>query len=122
MQNRLKINKKSLNQFQNGLRRIGIFWLKQGQKTNLSKTKKIQEALKYIFESKIKLFKKKSDLLKNALVNVQKRKKLFKKGLKKIAKMQNLVKMRGLSRDELEQNARRRRIKNYEDMKKEYLI
>ena len=83
MQNRLKINKKSLNQFQNGLRRIGIFWLKQGQKTK--KTKKIQEALKYIFESKIKLFKKKPDLLKTALVNVQKRKKLFKKENSKYA-------------------------------------
>ena len=82
----------------------------------------MQEPLRTIFGSKIKQFKKKDGLLKNALVNVQKRKKLFKKGLKKIAKMQNLVKMRGLSRDELEQNARRRRIKNYEDMKKEYLI
>ena len=30
--------------------------------------------------------------------------------------------MRGLSRDELEQIAKIRRIKNYEDMKKEYLI
>ena len=44
--------------------------------------------------------------------------------------MQNLLqnefnqieKMRGLSRDELEQNAKIRRIKNYEDMKKEDLI
>ena len=82
----------------------------------------MQEPLRNIFGSKIKQFKKKDGLLKNALVNVQKRKKLFKKGLKKIAKMQNLVKMRGLSRDDLEQNARIRRIKNYEDMKKEYLI
>ena len=82
----------------------------------------MQEPLRNIFGSKIKQLKKKDGLLKNALVNVQKRKKLFKKGLKKIAKMQNLVKMRGLSRDELEQNARIRRIKNYEDMKKEYLI
>ena len=30
-----------------------------------------------------------------------------------------IEKMRGLSRDELEQNAKIRRIKNYEDMKKE---
>ena len=61
-QDRLKINEKSLNQFKNGLRRIGRLRLKQGQKTNLSKTKKMQEALKYIFENKIKLIKKKSDL------------------------------------------------------------
>ena len=37
---RLEINEKSLNQFKNGLRRIGRLRLKQGQKTNLSKTKK----------------------------------------------------------------------------------
>ena len=67
---------------------------------------------------------------KNALLNAQKRKKLFEKGLKKIAKMQSLSKiefnkiekMRGLSRDELEQNVKIRGIKNYEDMKKEDLI
>ena len=34
----------------------------------------------------------------------------------------NLAVMRGLSRDELEQIAKIRRIKNYEDMKKEDLI
>ena len=80
LQDILKINKKSLNQFQNGLRQIGRLRLKQGQKTNLSKTKKIQEALKDIFKNKVKLIKKKSDILKNALVNAQKRKKLFEKG------------------------------------------
>ena len=61
---------------------------------------------------------------------MQKKERLFKKGLKKIAKMQNLsqnefnqiAEMRGLSRDELEQIAKIRRIKNYEDMKKEDLI
>ena len=40
LQDRLEINEKSLNQFKNGLRRIGRLRLKQGQKTNLSKTKK----------------------------------------------------------------------------------
>ena len=79
LQDRLKINEKSLNQFKNGLRRIGRLRLKQGQKTNLSKTKKMQKALKDVFENKINYIKKKSDLLKNALVNVQKRKKLFEK-------------------------------------------
>ena len=90
LQDRLKINEKSLNQFKNGLRRIGRLRLKQGQKTNLSKTKKMQEALKVIFKKNINLIENKSDILKNALVNIQKRKKLFEKGLKKIAKMQNL--------------------------------
>ena len=33
-----------------------------------------------------------------------------------------IEKMRGLSQDELEQNTKIRRIKNYEDMKKEDLI
>ena len=90
----------------------------------------MQEALRDIFGSKIKHFEKKDDLLKNALVNVQKRKKSFEKVFRKIAKMQSLPqnefnqieKMLGLSRDELEQNAKIRRIKNYEDMKKEDLI
>ena len=50
LQDRLKINEKSLNQFKNGLRRIGRLQLKQRQKTNLSKTKKMQEALKVIFK------------------------------------------------------------------------
>ena len=48
LQDRLEINEKSLNQFKNGLRQIGRLRLKQGQKTNLSKTKKMQEALKDI--------------------------------------------------------------------------
>ena len=41
-QDRLKINEKGLNQFENGLRRIERLQLKQGQKTNLSKTKKMK--------------------------------------------------------------------------------
>ena len=60
LQDRTKINEKDLNQFKNGLRRIGRLRLKQGQKTNLSKTKKMQEALKDIFKNKIKLIKKNS--------------------------------------------------------------
>ena len=43
LQDRLMINEKSLNQFKNGLRQIGRLRLKQGQKINLSKTKKIQK-------------------------------------------------------------------------------
>ena len=44
LQDRLEINKKSLNQFKNGLRRVRRLRLKQGQKTNLSETKKMREA------------------------------------------------------------------------------
>ena len=58
LQDRLKINEKNLNQFKNGLRRIVRLRLKQGQKTNFSKTKKMQEALKDIFKNKIKYIKK----------------------------------------------------------------
>ena len=58
LQDRLKINKKSLNQFKNGLRRIGRLQLKQGQKTNLSKPKKMQEALNVVFKKKINLINK----------------------------------------------------------------
>ena len=60
----------------------------------------------------------------------EKRKRLYEKGLKKIAKMQNLSQnefnqiavMRDLLWDELEQIAKIRRIKNYKDMIKEDLI
>ena len=58
LQDRLKINEKSLNQFQNGLMRIGSIQVKQGQRTNLSQTKKIQKILKDIFKNKIKYIKK----------------------------------------------------------------
>ena len=36
LQDRLKINEKSLNQFQNGLTQIGRIRIKQGQRKNLS--------------------------------------------------------------------------------------
>ena len=58
LHNRLEINEKSLNQFKNVLRRIRKLRLKQGQKINLSKTKKMQDALRDIFGSKVKHFKK----------------------------------------------------------------
>ena len=127
LQDRLEINKKNLNQFKNGLRQIRRLRLKQGQTTNLSETKKIQETLKNIFKNKIKHIKKS---LKNALINVKKRKRLSENRLNKIAKMQNLSQnefnqitvIRGLSRDELKQIAKIRRIKNSEDTKKEDLI
>ena len=130
MQDLLKKNEKSQNQFQNGLMEIGRIQVTERKRTDLSQTKKIQNIVKNIFQNKIKQIKKNANLLQNTLEYVKKRKRLFEKGLKKIAKMQNLsqnefnqiAEMRGLSRDELEQIAKIRRIKNYEDMKKEDLI
>ena len=130
LQDRLKINEKSKNQFQNGLMEIGRIRVKQGQKTNLSQTKKIQNIVKNIFQNKIEQIKKNTNLLQNILARVKKRKRLFEKGLKKVAKMQNLsqnelnqiTKMCDQSWDELEQIAKIRRIKNYEEMSKEELI
>ena len=58
LQDRLKINEKSLNLFQNGLMRIGRTRVKQGQRTNISQTKEIQKILKDIFKNKIKHIKK----------------------------------------------------------------
>ena len=69
---------------------IGRIQVKKGQRTNLSQTKKIQNIVKNIFQNKIKQIKKNANLLKNTLAHVKKRKRLFEKGLKKIAKMQNL--------------------------------
>ena len=119
LQDRIKINIKSLNQFQNGLMR----------KKNTSKSR--TNIVKNILQNKIKKIKKKNvNLLQNTRAHVKKRKRLFVKGLKKIAKTQNLsqnefnqiAEMRGQSRDELEQIAKIRRIKNYEEMTKEELI
>ena len=64
--------------------------IKTRTKKNLPETKKVQKILKDIFKNMINFIKKNSDILKNALVNVQNRKRLFEKGLNKIAKMQNL--------------------------------
>ena len=90
LEDRLKINEGSKNQFKNVLMRIKSLRLKQGQRTNLSETKKVQKIFWDIIKNNTKNIEKKYALLKNVLVNVQKRKKLFEKGLKKIAKMQNL--------------------------------
>ena len=58
LQDRLMINEKSLNQFENGLTRIGRIRTKQGQRENLSLTKKMQNILKDTFKNKIKYIKK----------------------------------------------------------------
>ena len=130
LQDRLKKNEKSLNQFQNGLMHIRRIQVKKEQRTDLSQTKEIQNIVKDILQNKIKQIEKNTNLLQNILAQVKKRKRLFEKGLKKIAKMQNLsqnefnqiAEMRGQSRDELERIAKIRRIKNYEEMSKEELI
>ena len=57
LQHRLKINEKSKNQFQNGLMEIGRMRVKQGQRTNLFETKRIQNIVKNIFQNKIKHIK-----------------------------------------------------------------
>ena len=86
LEDRLKINKESKNQFKNVLMRIKRIRLKQGQRTNLSETKKVQKIFKDIFKNKIRNIIKKDDLLKNALVNVQERKRLFEKRIKENSK------------------------------------
>ena len=58
LQDRLKVNEKSKNQFQNVLMRIRRLRVKQGQKTNISETKKLQNILKDVFKNKIKNIKK----------------------------------------------------------------
>ena len=72
LQDLLKKNEKSKNQFQNGLMRIGRLQVKQGQRTNLSKTKKIKNILKNILQNKIKHTEKKTNLLRNTLAYVKK--------------------------------------------------
>ena len=74
LQDLLKKNEKSLNQFQNGLMQIGRIPVKKGQKTNLSQTKKIQNIVKNIFQNKIKQIKKNANLQQNTLAHVKKRK------------------------------------------------
>ena len=108
LQDRLKKNEKSQNQFQNGLMHVRKTRVKKGQRTDLSQTKEIQNIVKDILQNKIKQIEKNTNLLQNILAQVKKRKRLFEKGPKKIAEMQNLsqnefneiTEMRGQSRDE----------------------
>ena len=58
LQDRLKINEKSKNQFQNGLMEIERIQVKQGQKTILSQTNKIQNIVKNIFQNKVTYIEK----------------------------------------------------------------
>ena len=51
---------------------IGRIQIKKGQITNLSRTKKIQNVVKNIFQNKIKQIKKNANLLQNTLVKKKK--------------------------------------------------
>ena len=88
LQDRVKENEKSLNQFQNGLMQIGRIQVRKGQRTYLSQTKKIQNIFKDIFQNKINKIEKNTNLQQNILTQVKKER-LLEKGLKKIATMQN---------------------------------
>ena len=59
--------------------RIGRLRVKQGQRANLFKTKKIQHILKNILQNKIKHIKKKISLLRNTLAHVKKERDYLKK-------------------------------------------
>ena len=86
----LKKNEKIQNKSKDGLMHIEKIRVKKQQRTDLSQTKKIQNIVKNILQKKIQQIKRNTNLLQNILVQVKKRKILFEKGLKKIAKMQNL--------------------------------
>ena len=58
LQDLLKKNEKTQNQFQNGLARLGKIRVKKGQRTNFHQTRKIQNIVRNIFQNKIKQIKK----------------------------------------------------------------
>ena len=72
LQDRLKKNEKSQNQFQNGLMQIGRIQVKKGQRKNLSQTKKIQNIVKNIFQNNIEQIKRNANILQNTLAHVKK--------------------------------------------------
>ena len=73
LQERLKKNKISQNQFKNGLMHIGRIRVKKGQRTDLFQTKKIQNIVKNILQNKIEQMKKNTNLLQNILAQVKKK-------------------------------------------------
>ena len=125
LQDRLNRNKKSLNQFQNGLMQIKRIQVK---KARFFSNQKIQNIVKNMFQNRAN--KKTQIYYKIYFHKLKKERDYLKKGLKKVAKMQNLsqnelnqiTKMCDQSWDGLEQIAKIRRIKNYEEMSKEELI
>ena len=79
LQDRLKKNEKSQNQFENGLMHIGRIRVKKGQRADLSKTKKIQNIVNNILQNKLEQIKKNTNLLKNILAQVKKGRDYLKK-------------------------------------------
>ena len=79
LQDRLKKNEKSLNQFQNGLMHIRRIRVKKGQRIDLSQTKEIQNIVKDILQNKIKQIQKNTNLLQNILAQVKKESDYLKK-------------------------------------------
>ena len=79
LQDRLKKNEKSQNQFQNGLMHVRKTRVKKGQRTDLSQTKEIQNIVKDILQNKIKQIKKNTNLLQNILAQVKKERDYLKK-------------------------------------------
>ena len=77
LQDLLKENEKSQNQFQNGLMQIGRIQVKKGQRINISQTKKMQNIVKNIFQSKIKQIKKNANILQNTLAHIKKKKEII---------------------------------------------
>ena len=74
LQDRLKKNEKSLDQFQNRLGHIRKIQLNKGKWRDISQTKKIQNKVKNIFQNKLKQIKKNTHLLQNILTQVKERK------------------------------------------------
>ena len=72
LQDRLKKNEKSQNQFQNGLMQIGRIRVKKEQRRNISQIKKVQNVVKNIFQNKIEQIKKNTNLPQNILAHVKK--------------------------------------------------
>ena len=79
LQDRLKKNEKSQNQFENGLMHIGRIRVKKGQRADLSQTKKIQNIVNNILQNKLEQIKKNTNLLKNILAQVKKGRDYLKK-------------------------------------------
>ena len=77
LQDRLKKNEKSLNQFQNGLMHIRRKRVKKGQRMDLSQTKEIQNIVQNILQNKIKQIEKNTNLLQNILTQVKKKKEII---------------------------------------------
>ena len=91
MQDRLKINEKSLNQFKNGLMQIRRI---QGQMKNLSKVEKIYLKIsKGIFKNKLSILKKGWSTKKCTCKRKKKKEIIWKKAKKKKQKCRIFHKM-----------------------------